>query len=452
MEVTMLKSKILRFSVCFFMVCFPCLVLGAQGDLDITFNPPNGYTLYKGWNTDSYIGTAIQSDGKIVVSTGIENGANDDVGVLRYNRDGTLDGSFGTNGIVTYDGGNGNDCGRLLAIQSDGKLVLTGYTHNGDNYDILIMRLNVDGTLDGSFGNNGIAVYDNIARNDYGRGIAIQTDGKILVTARSTGGGTSIAMMLRVTAVGTLDDTFGTNGVVNYESDQGNAGFRDVAVQGDGKIVTSGYTKTTAGYLFLTARYDSDGALDNTFGANGISTYDGGHGNAGARGIVIQTDGKIVVSGGNFNGTDLDVVVLRFNSDGILDSGFGVNGVVTYEGGKGDDNGRRLALQEGGRIVVTGNTSDGNNLLVLVLRYNRDGTPDVGFGNAGVVVMQLGEGDDWGESVAITADRNIMIAGGIDNDNRNDGSLNDILVFRLIGYHMGGGGDSGGCFIDTLSY
>jgi len=438
------KVKNLFFVWCIFVACCPCLVQGAQGDLDITFNPPNGYSLYNGWNTDSYMGVAIQADGKIVVSTGMENGANDDVAVLRYNRDGTLDGMFGTNGVVTYDGGNGNDCGRLLAIQPDGKIVLTGYTHNGNNYDILIMRLNVDGTPDSSFGNNGIAVYDNAGRLDRGRGIAIQPDGKLLVTARSTGDGTSIAMMLRYGAGGILDDTFGTNGVVIYESGQGNAGFRDVAIQGDGKIVTSGYTRTPAGYLFLTARYANDGTLDDTFGTNGMATYDGGHGNAGAWGVAIQEDGKIVVSGGNFNGSDLDVVVLRYNSNGTLDSGFGTNGVVTYDGGKGDDNGRRLALQAGNRIVVTGNTSDGNNLLVLVLRYNRDGTPDVAFGNAGAVIMQLGEGDDWGESVAISANRNIMIAGGVGN-----GTDNDILVFRLIGF-QGGGGSSSGCFIDTV--
>ncbi|MCP4577440.1 MAG: hypothetical protein GY846_14285 [Deltaproteobacteria bacterium] len=446
----MLKSKKLLFFVCFLVVCFPCLVLGAPGDLDITYNPPNGYTLYDGWNTDSYMGAAIQADGKIVVSTGVENGENDDVGVLRYNGDGTLDAAFGTSGIVTYDGGNGNDCGRLLAIQPDGKIVLTGYTHNGNDYEILIMRLNVDGTPDGSFGNNGIAVYHNADRNDYGRGIAIQADGKLLVTARSTGGGTSIAMMLRYGVDGVLDDTFGTNGVVNYESDQGNAGFRDVVIQGDGKIITSGYTKTTAGYLFLTARYHREGILDDTFGANGISTYDGGHGNAGARGVAIQADGKIVVSGGNFNGNDLDVVVLRYNPNGTLDSGFGANGVVTYDGGKGDDNGRRLALQEGGRIVVTGNTSNGSKGFVLVLRYNRDGTPDVGFGNAGAVVMQLGEGDDWGESVAISADQKIVVAGGVDNGSGNDSIGNDILLFRLIGFQGGGGGSSTGCFIDTV--
>ena len=438
------KIRYLCLVCCIVVVGFPFRVSGAQGDLDITFNPPNGYVLYNGWNTDSYMGLAIQPDGKILVSTGVGNGTDDDVAVLRYHEDGTPDELFGYNGLFSWDGGNGNDCGRLLAVQSDGKIVLTGYTHNGNDDDILIMRLNKDGTLDGSFGTGGLTTYCNADRNDYGRGIRLQPDGKMVVTARSTGGGTSIAVMLRYGTDGRLDTTFGINGVVTYESDQGNAGFRDVVVQADGKIVTAGYTRTPAGFLFLTARYISDGTLDTDFGTKGTVTYDGGYGNAGARGIAVQPDGGIVVSGASFNGTDLDVVLLRYTSRGTLDSFFGAGGVVTYDGGKGDDNGRRLALQEGGRIVVTGNTFDGSTLKALVLRYNRNGTPDVLFGKSGVVAMQLGVGDDWGESVTVSSDQNMAIAGGIRND-----AGNDILLFKLMGY-QGGGGDSSGCFIETI--
>jgi uncharacterized delta-60 repeat protein len=158
MEGVMGKIRILFLVCCAFVAPFPCQVSGAQGELDVTFNPPNGYVLYRGWNTDSYMGLAVQGDAKILVSTGIENGANDDVGVLRYHRNGTLDEQFGKSGLFTWDGGNGNDCGRMLAIQPDGKIVLTGYTHNGDNYDVLLMRLNTDGTLDTGFGTNGVFI------------------------------------------------------------------------------------------------------------------------------------------------------------------------------------------------------------------------------------------------------------------------------------------------------
>jgi len=118
----------------------PCQVSVSQGNPDTTFNPPNGYVLYNGWNKDSYVGVAVQPDTKIVVSTGILNGTDSDVGVLRYKSDGTLDSTFGTGGVVIYDGGKGNDSGRLVAIQKDGKIVLTGYSYNGEDYDILTMR------------------------------------------------------------------------------------------------------------------------------------------------------------------------------------------------------------------------------------------------------------------------------------------------------------------------
>ncbi len=430
------------------VVSLPCLLAAAQGDLDTTFNPPDGYVLYNGWNKDSYVGVAIQTNSKIVVSTGILNGTDADVGVLRYNGDGTLDSAFGTDGIVIYDSGKGNDCGRLVAIQADGKIVLTGYSNNGEDYDILTMRYNSDGTLDTSFGTNGIAIYNNGNRNDYGRAIVIQSDDKIAVTARSTGNSTSIAMILRYNGDGTLDSTFGTNGVVIYEGGQGNDGFRDVAIQTNGKIVVSGYTKTAAGFDVLTARYTSNGTLDNTFGTSGVVTYDGGHGNDGARGVAIQSDGKIVVSGGDNNGTDLDVLVLRYNSDGTSDNAFGTNGVVSYDSGKGNDNGRRLAIQGGNKIVVTGNTPNGTDEDVLILRYNVDGSADGTFGSNGVVTLNIVMGKDFGEGVAIQADAKIVIAGGSFN-----GTGNDVMVLRVIGSGGGnGGGSSGGCFITTAGF
>ncbi len=429
-----------------FIVCLPSLVWAAQGNLDTTFNPPDGYVLYNGWNKDSYVGVAIQTDSKIVVSTGIHNGTDADVGVLRYNGDGTLDSTFGTDGIVIYDGGKGNDCGRLVAIQADGKIILTGYSNNGEDYDILTMRYNSDGTLDTSFGTNGIAIYNNGNRNDYGRAIAIQSDGKIVVTARSTGDSTSIAMILRYKGDGTLDNTFGTNGVVTYEGGQGNDGFRGVAIQADGKIVVSGYTRTVTGFDVMTARYNSDGALDNTFGTDGVATYDGGHGDDVARGVAIQSDGKIVVSGDDYNGTDLDVLVLKYNSNGTLDNAFGTNGVVSYDSGKGNDNGRRLAIQEGKKIVVTGNTPNGTDGDILILRYNVDGSPDSSFGSNGVVTLNIVPGKDYGEGVAIQVDGKIVIAGG------SIGNTADyVMALRVIG-SGGGGGGSGGCFIATAGF
>lgn len=427
----MRKKIILSMFLLFFVACSSSSsdhVAEKQGDLDPTFNAPDGYVLYGGWNRDSYVGLAIQANGRIVVSTGILDGDGSNVGVLRYTPGGRLDDSFGNGGLVTWDGGNGKDCGRSLVMDENEKIVLTGYAHNGNDYDLLLMRLNDDGSLDTGFGTGGVVLYDNGTRNDYGRGIALQADGKIVVTARSTGDGTSQALMLRYESDGTPDAMFGVNGVVVYESGGGNDGFRDLALQSDGKIVVAGYTRTALGFEILTARFSADGTLDNSFGINGIVRYDGGNGSAGARGIAILPLGKIIVSGSNHNGSDLDVVVLMYQPDGSPDSGFGSDGVVVYDGGMGNDNGRRLTLQGRDRIVVAGNTSNGNDYDALVLRYNADGTADSSFGNGGAAILHLGEGNDWGEAVAIQTDENMVVAGGI------DGVTDDVLTMRLIGF------------------
>lgn len=80
----------------------PCLLLAADGDLDTSFNSPNGYVLYNDWNKDSYVGTTIQTDGKIIVSTGINGVTDTDAVVLRYTSSGKPDSDFGTNGVVTW--------------------------------------------------------------------------------------------------------------------------------------------------------------------------------------------------------------------------------------------------------------------------------------------------------------------------------------------------------------
>jgi len=153
-----------------------------------------------------------------------------------------------------------------------------------------------------------------------------------------------------------------------------------------------------------------------------------------ARGTRIPTwarpfsrTGKLVVSGSNNNGTDLDVILLRYHGDGTLDPEFGTAGMVIYDGGTGNDNGRRLAFQEGGKIVVLGNTHNGTDYDALVLRYDADGVPDEAFGNAGVANFNLGRGDDWGEAVAIQTDQNIVAVGGIGS------TASEVLTMRIIG-------------------
>ena len=169
--------KNITFLIPLLLVMVPGIAHAAPGDLDTTFNPPNGFVIYDSGSRDYGNAVAIQSDGKLVVV-----GKSEDALVLRYNAEGSPDNSFGTNGVVIYGGGK-YDQGNAMAIQSDGKIVIVGRTNVAAmDVDVLVLRYNTDGSLDNTFGTNGIVTFDyNQGSVDYGWAVAIQSDGKIVV-------------------------------------------------------------------------------------------------------------------------------------------------------------------------------------------------------------------------------------------------------------------------------
>jgi len=186
----------IKFLIPIVFVMVSCIAYAAPGDLDTSFNPPDGFVRYdSGIGNDDYgRAVALQTDGKIVVagdSTGIL--------VLRYNPDGSPDSGFGTGGVVTD--GNG-DSGDALALQPDGKIVVAGYIYDGTEFDVLVLRYNDDESLDSGFGTGGVARYGSgSGNNEQGRAVALQPDGKIVV-ADTFGNGTD-ADVIVVRFIGT---------------------------------------------------------------------------------------------------------------------------------------------------------------------------------------------------------------------------------------------------------
>src|ERR1035437_4224281 len=165
-------------------------------------------------------------------------------------------------------------------------------------------------------------------------------------------------------------------------------------------------------FLFLSSHFlfAQDGALDLTFNSTGKVTTSFGSGYDFGKSVAIQSDGKIVVAGVSFNGSNNDISVVRYNSDGTLDNGFGSVGKVTTSIGSFNDAGYSVAIQSDGKIVVAGVSSNGNNNDIAVVRYNSDGTLDSGFGTGGKVTTVIGGSDDAGYSVAIQSDGKIVVA------------------------------------------
>ena len=134
---------------------------------------------------------------------------------------------------------------------------------------------------------------------------------------------------------GDLDTTFGTGGIVTTGFGAASDYARGVAVQSDSKIVVAGYSSNGTQDVFALARYNTDGSLDTSFGGNGQVTTAFGFGHDRAYSVAVQSDGKIVVAGDSSNGLNDDFAVARYNTDGSPDTSFGAGGKVTTAVGSG---------------------------------------------------------------------------------------------------------------------
>ncbi len=401
------------------------------GVLDKSFNPPLGYALYSGeaGDRDRGIETAVTLDDGIVVMGYTRTDQGNDILLLKYRPDGTPDPLFGNNGVVRYDHlGGGDQLGFGLAVQDDGRIVVAGRSHNGTDFDVLVVRFNADGSLDTGFGENGAVIWAGPGGGtDTGRGVALQADGKIVVACESFTDPDKDAVLLRFNPNGVLDDAFAENGSFFYGgSGPGDDWGFDAVVQPDGKLVMTGGVTNDGKEDVLLLRLNPDGTLDPLFGLGGVVAHQGtgdqeDYGNA----VRLQADGKIIVIGAEHNGEHFDIVILRYDPDGVLDPTFGTEGVVIVDRG-GYDYAWGGAVQADGRILAAGSSFDGESENGVVLRLNSDGSPDAGFGSDGLFRF-YGPSEDRIYGVALQNDGGI-VGTGYTHDEIGD----DVLVFRLF--------------------
>ena len=332
-----------------------------NGALDPTFSGDGIVTTAIG-SSGGLGHVVIQPDGKIVVA-GTADDSDDDFLLLRYKADGTLDTTFGTGGIVTTDIVGGRDTGESVALQTDGKIVVAGSSWTGSTNDFALLRYEADGTLDTTFGTGGKVTTAIGSGSDFGLSVAMQSDGKIVVAGWSDNGSDDDVALLRYTVNGTLDPTFGGDGIVTTDFGDDDRAF-SVLLQPDGKIVVAGYSKVGPDFDFLLSRYEADGTWINAFGTDFGNDHDYG------MSIALQPDGKIVVAGWSSNqSSNENVSLLRHEADGTVDAGFGTGGKVTTAIGSDFSSVHSVVLQTDGKIVVTGDSKSGSDDDVALLRY-----------------------------------------------------------------------------------
>jgi uncharacterized delta-60 repeat protein len=191
-----------------------------------------------------------------------------------------------------------------------------------------------------------------------------------------------------------------------------------MATLDDGKILVGGYAYNGTDDDFALARYDSDGTLDTTFGSSGRTITDFGYGLDVIRALTVLDSGKILVAGYAYNGTDSDFALARYDADGTLDTTFGSSGRTITDFGYGTDLILAMTVLDSGKILVAGNAYNGTDDDFALARYDADGTLDTTFGSSGRTITDFGYGSDGAYALTIL-DSGGILAGGI-SDNGSD--------------------------------
>lgn len=360
------------------LTCGSTYALAAPGDLDTTFDS-DGKLMTAVGAADDYAKSVVQqTDGKLVV-VGI-SGIN--FTVVRYNANGSLDTSFDTDGKVSTDiGSSTSDEAYDVIQQADGKLVVTGYssTLSAAAAKMALVRYNADGSLDTTFSGDGKLTLG--GGGSWGRSLIQQADGKLVVAIE----GSSIALA-RFNLDGSLDTGFDSDGQVSTAIG-GFSSSLSVIQQADGKLVTAGYSNNGSNLDFALVRYNTDGSLDTSFDTDGQVTTAIGSNNDMIRSLIQQADDKLVVAGYSNNGSNDDFAVVRYNTNGSLDTTFDTDGKLTTAIGTTNDVAFSVIQQVNGKLVVAGDA--GSNAGFTLVRYDSNGALDTTFNSDGVVITPM---------------------------------------------------------------
>ena len=352
---------------------------------------------------------AVGRDGKLVVAGLSRQGSRRLWALARYSAAGHLDRRFGAGGKVLTDFGARSEGGaRALAIRPDGKTVVAGYMYVPPRTftGFAVARYAVSGMLDRTFGRNGkvMTYFGSPPKGASAAAVAIQRDGKVVAVGRSTGR----FALARYTLRGRLDPAFGRGGKVLTDFGARSDGYANaVAIQPDGKVVVAGDVFRGTDFFGL-ARYNADGTLDRSFGQGGRVLTKVGAFNSHASALIVQPDGKLVVAGMAFVAPDGDFALVRYTTDGKLDPTFGRGGVVVTDAG----NAWALAVQRD-RKVVTAGVDSGPRFRVFALgRWMENGSLDPSFGRSGQLRTTF-DTAATANAVRVRADGKIVAAGTV---------------------------------------
>lgn len=381
-----------------------------SGSIDTTFGTDGAVTTAVHSNYNFVETTTVQLDGKILVAGNAGTPSTYHMAVARLTEDGTLDSSFGDEGTLRFNVGSVKSFVTDIVQQPDGKILLGGRTWNNVSGDFALVRLNEDGSFDSTFGDNGVSRLST-PESEASEAIALLDDGKILMVGYRDDN----FAIAKFNADGSLDTTFGDEGWKVVPFDGVTSYASDVAIQDDGKIVITGFALNNLNqFQVAAARLDADGIIDNSFGIDGKVVFNVGEWNDFSKAIAIQSDGKILIGGHKWIANAQqkhDLFVARLNTDGSFDTSYGNNGVATARLVDGANYSNGMVLQADGKPILAGYTIEQTTYNMAMVRFTTDGSLDTTFNGNGMVSFDLNDREDYGNAIALQADEKIILAG-----------------------------------------
>jgi uncharacterized delta-60 repeat protein len=384
----------------------------AGGDLAPSFGSGGEVTTPVGAGDSEILDALLQSDGRIVVGGSARDGSSS-FAFARYLPSGALDPSFGDSGtvLVPYAGGDAEV--NAIALQGD-DIVAAGDVTTATGEVFALIRLLANGEVDATFGSNGIVLTD-FGSDGQAWAVLVQPDQKIVAVGDACSGGNCGIALARYLPDGMLDPDFGMGGkVLAFTDTPGGpeqASAQAAALDGAGRILAAGFVSALG--QFALARFNSDGGVDTTFGANGLwrGRFTDLSSNDIIYGIRRQRDGSFLVGGETeISFRSNQAVQMRLTPDADFDVNFGI--VLTSFGQRGGlDSGW---LQSDGKVVAAGTSCASSGLdqcAFGVVRFTPSGSADSNWGSQGEVTTVVGGTTSLASSSVMQPDDRIVVAG-----------------------------------------
>ncbi len=322
----------------------------------------------------------------------------------------SLNTRFGENGQVSESLGGISNRGHGIVVQPDGAIIVAGSKSSAADHDFSLFRLLPDGSYDTSFNGDGRVVTAIGNADDEILAVELLSDGRIIAAGYSESDTDRDFALACYNSDGSLDRTFGDEGVVVMEVGQQHDEITALAITEKDDIVIAGVAEGTNGRIIVVGRFDSSGTPDQTFGELGICLVGVGE-DAVAQGVVVQGNGSIVISGSYFEEKQLSLFLVGLHEDGSIDADFGIEGIAMAPPDIDFSEGFGVALSDAEELYLAGSAIHEEQSDAVLFRFTADGHPDMQFEGKGYTNIYAGPEDDVIYAVQVINTEQVVVTG-----------------------------------------